>query len=147
MSNFNNQYNERNTHCWGCRRHLNSKDHEICPLCGWIICPDCGACKQHCNHEKIRKLEKRGFDINGLHKNGTQYDDNGADCTGRHKDYDFYVGKRVVYPSLYGKGTIKDCYFKEGFLRVTVMFDNKKSICDLVIDTALQKEIIKYTDD
>ena len=43
------------------------------------------------------------------------YDDNGVDRKGIHRDYKLYVGKRVIYPSLYGKGTIKDCYFKDSF--------------------------------
>jgi hypothetical protein len=34
----------RITHCWRCKTHLNSSRHEECPACGWIICPECGAC-------------------------------------------------------------------------------------------------------
>ena len=146
MNNVNNQYLQRNTHCWGCRRHLSSNIQNTCPYCGWIICPDCDTCAPHCNRKQIQKLEKNGFDKNGVHKNGTIYDDNGVDCNGIHKDYKLYVGKRVIYPSLYGKGIIKDCYFKDGFLRVEIMFDNKKSVRDLAIEVALQREIIKYID-
>lgn len=146
MNDFNNQHNVRDTHCWSCHRRLNSDFQASCLYCGWIICPDCDTCAPHCNRKKIQGLAKRGFDITGLHENGTKYDDNGVDCNGQHKDYEFYVGKRVIYPSLYGKGTIKDCYFKEGFLRVAITFDNKKSICDLAIEPALQKRIIKYID-
>lgn len=145
MSN-NNQDNERNTHCWGwgCHRRLSSKYQDICPYCGWIICPDCDTCAPHCNRNQIQELERKGFDRNGVHKNGTLFDDNGVDCNGVHKDREFYVGKRVIYPSLYGKGKIKDCYFKDGFLRVEIIFDNKKTIRDLAIEIALRKGIIKY---
>ena len=135
------------THCWGCYRPLSSFFHERCPLCGWIICPNCDACSPRCNRAKIKRLHKKGFDINGLHKNGTRYDDNGVDCNGKHKDHKFYVGKRVVYPSLYGKGTIKDCYFKNGSLKVAIVFDNQKSIKDLSIISMLEKGVIKYIDD
>ena len=33
----------RITHCWRCKRHLDSRGFFICKTCGWIIC-DCGAC-------------------------------------------------------------------------------------------------------
>jgi len=39
----------RVTNCWGCDKlDLNSSIDEICPECGWIICPDCNKCKPEC---------------------------------------------------------------------------------------------------
>ena len=146
MNNIENQKFQRDANCWGCRKHLNSKFQEVCPYCGWIICPDCDTCAPHCNRKKIQKLQKNGFDINGIHKNGTRYDDNGLDCNGKHKDYELYINRQVVYPALYGKGTITDCYFKEGFLRVKISFDNKKSISGVAICSAIEKGIIKFID-
>lgn len=34
----------RDTHCWNCKTGLNSEQHSKCNVCGWMICPDCGAC-------------------------------------------------------------------------------------------------------
>jgi hypothetical protein len=34
----------RRTHCFGCKRALNSRFHSLCPVCRWIRCPSCGAC-------------------------------------------------------------------------------------------------------
>lgn len=34
---------QRITHCWNCRHHLNNYDHPECLGCGWILC-SCGAC-------------------------------------------------------------------------------------------------------
>jgi len=33
----------RCTHCFSCKTTLNSRDFDVCPDCGWIVC-DCGAC-------------------------------------------------------------------------------------------------------
>lgn len=36
-------------HCWGdtCgHRPLNSRDHDTCEVCGWLICPDCDGCEE-----------------------------------------------------------------------------------------------------
>ena len=40
----------RESVCWECRTAVdNSEDYE-CLACRWIICSNCGACKQHgCN--------------------------------------------------------------------------------------------------
>lgn len=35
---------ERKNNCWSCKRAVFSKYHEICNACGWIVCPNCGAC-------------------------------------------------------------------------------------------------------
>jgi hypothetical protein len=34
----------RVTHCYACKRHLDGEVHPECRGCGWIMCPDCGAC-------------------------------------------------------------------------------------------------------
>jgi hypothetical protein len=34
-------------HCWKCKSELNSNEHETCQDCHWLICPDCGACKEN----------------------------------------------------------------------------------------------------
>ncbi len=35
-------------HCWNkeCHTPLNSSEHHTCPVCFWVLCPACGACKQ-----------------------------------------------------------------------------------------------------
>lgn len=43
--------NRRVTHCYKCQQSLDSLYMEICPKCGWIICPHCGACG--CGYSKI----------------------------------------------------------------------------------------------
>ena len=35
--------NQRVTHCYACRKHLDSVDFSICSKCSWIRCA-CGAC-------------------------------------------------------------------------------------------------------
>jgi hypothetical protein len=37
-----------NRHCWNsaCRTTLNSSQHNTCPVCFWVVCPECGVCKQ-----------------------------------------------------------------------------------------------------
>lgn len=34
----------RVTHCYNCKRGLDSRQHAKCSRCGWITCPGCGAC-------------------------------------------------------------------------------------------------------
>lgn len=34
----------RTAYCKGCGEPLDSRFDEICPKCGWIICPSCGDC-------------------------------------------------------------------------------------------------------
>ena len=31
-------------YCFKCGEKFNVKDAEICPKCGWLKCPNCGAC-------------------------------------------------------------------------------------------------------
>lgn len=38
-------------HCWSCKRALDSDVDQKCETCGWMICPDCGACKQGCERK------------------------------------------------------------------------------------------------
>ena len=38
----------RYTHCWSCKRNINSVDDPTCEECGWIICGTCGACSGAC---------------------------------------------------------------------------------------------------
>lgn len=147
MHNFSNEYGIRETGCWRCRRMLSSNYQKSCPICGWLICPDCLSCSPKCKHKQAQEAIENPFDANGLHKNGTRYDENGVDCNGKHKDYELYVGKRVNYSAIYGKGTISDCYFNNGSLRVSILFDSKKTIRDLAIVSALEKEIVEYIDD
>jgi hypothetical protein len=40
----------RFTHCYGCKRDLNSIDFSLCDLCRWIRC-ECGACG--CNYQRF----------------------------------------------------------------------------------------------
>ena len=35
----------RETVCWSCGQSVNDVQHKVCPACGWIICPACGACR------------------------------------------------------------------------------------------------------
>ncbi len=30
--------------CWNCGIKLDSSIHKTCKTCGWVICPECGAC-------------------------------------------------------------------------------------------------------
>jgi hypothetical protein len=39
--------NCRSTHCYSCKRNLNSGSHSQCGNCGWLTCPNCGACGCH----------------------------------------------------------------------------------------------------
>ena len=32
--------------CWKCRHTIDSETDERCEICGWYICPECGACHQ-----------------------------------------------------------------------------------------------------
>jgi hypothetical protein len=34
----------RSTRCYGCKSSLNNFLHLECSACGWIMCPNCGAC-------------------------------------------------------------------------------------------------------
>ncbi len=36
----------RETYCWDCKQPISNADAPECPACGWIICPNCGACRQ-----------------------------------------------------------------------------------------------------
>ena len=40
----------RFTHCYGCKRDLNSIDFRLCDACRWIQC-ECGACG--CNYQRL----------------------------------------------------------------------------------------------
>jgi hypothetical protein len=35
-------------HCWnsGCHSNVDSEIHKTCSSCGWVICPNCGVCKE-----------------------------------------------------------------------------------------------------
>ena len=37
----------RVTHCWKCKKTVDSGRHHKCEICGWIICR-CGACEMNC---------------------------------------------------------------------------------------------------
>jgi hypothetical protein len=37
----------RISHCWKCKKTVDSEDHNKCGICGWIICP-CGSCEMNC---------------------------------------------------------------------------------------------------
>jgi hypothetical protein len=34
----------RASHCYRCKTPVDSQWHAMCPACGWISCPQCGAC-------------------------------------------------------------------------------------------------------
>lgn len=36
----------RESYCWECKKYINNTSAPECPVCGWIICPSCGACRQ-----------------------------------------------------------------------------------------------------
>lgn len=38
----------RTPHCWVCWTDLDNAIDEECAFCGWIICPQCGACDPNC---------------------------------------------------------------------------------------------------
>jgi hypothetical protein len=40
----------RFTHCYSCKRNLNSIEFQLCDACGWIRC-ECGACG--CDYEAV----------------------------------------------------------------------------------------------
>ena len=35
------------SHCWRCKKEINSQNNLRCPICGWYIC-SCGKCKPNC---------------------------------------------------------------------------------------------------
>ena len=39
--------NYRATGCWSCHHPINSYENPKCPICGWTICPVCGACREY----------------------------------------------------------------------------------------------------
>jgi len=39
----------RQNHCWNCGTHLSADIDEACSECGWMICPQCGACDSECS--------------------------------------------------------------------------------------------------
>lgn len=41
-----NYFNYRESYCWDCKQPISNADSPTCPVCGWIICPNCGACRQ-----------------------------------------------------------------------------------------------------
>lgn len=44
----------RDNVCWECKNTVDNKYDYECSACGWIICSNCGACKQHgCIERKI----------------------------------------------------------------------------------------------
>jgi len=32
-------------YCFNCGYKFSVKDAKVCPKCGWLICPNCGACR------------------------------------------------------------------------------------------------------
>lgn len=43
------QPQRRITGCWKCGENpLDNWVHDRCPVCGWVICPVCGACRPEC---------------------------------------------------------------------------------------------------
>lgn len=47
-------YKKRNrvTHCHSCKTNLTSLSEKECSNCGWLICPNCGACEYSCSKSK-----------------------------------------------------------------------------------------------
>ena len=152
---------EYNSVCWRCKTKISSYTDVRCPRCGWYFCPHCGACAPDCadyddfgynalgyNRRGYDRdgYNMRGFDKNGIHKNGTPYDDDGVDVKGRfeHQKENEYLNKRIDYKKLYGKGTITSCYYKDKYVRVRIEFDNGKTIEDVAIKPALEKEIVVF---
>lgn len=143
--------------CWRCKTKITSYSDKKCNKCGWFCCPNCGACDPNCgryNKDGYDKdgynkygydkqgYDRKGFDKNKIHKNGTFYDDNDFDFEGAYKYQDRLLNRRIEYKKIYGKGTIKDCYFKEGYLRVIVAFDNGKIVTDISIIPAIRKGLV-----
>jgi ferredoxin len=48
----------RVSHCWKCKKTVDSEQHNKCGTCGWIICR-CGACEKNCPvGEGARSIEE-----------------------------------------------------------------------------------------
>lgn len=55
VENFLKFYTQPTVHCFNCGKKFDVTAAEICPKCGWFICPHCGACG--CNlGEEARKV-------------------------------------------------------------------------------------------
>ena len=38
-------YNDPHVYCFNCGRKFKSTEAELCPICGWMKCPDCKKCR------------------------------------------------------------------------------------------------------
>lgn len=61
----------RTSHCWACGTDLDNATHDECAFCGWIMCPQCGACNPNCtlSHKTGRDAELRRIVRDYLLKN------------------------------------------------------------------------------
>jgi hypothetical protein len=52
----------RITHCYNCHTSLNNRNHKECESCGWIACPICMSCSQHCETKYKSTLDQDDYD-------------------------------------------------------------------------------------
>ena len=45
VENFFRFFSDPWVYCFKCGERFNSSDAELCPKCGWMICPHCGTCR------------------------------------------------------------------------------------------------------
>ena len=79
-------YKKYLNHCWSCKHQITSNTAIRCRICGWYICPLCGACSKDCPHYDSEGYDQYDFNRNKIHRNGTKYDNEGFDADGMGKD-------------------------------------------------------------
>lgn len=114
---------EHETWCWGCKKHISSQTAQRCQVCGWYICPICGACGHHCagvdsdGYDRYgfnqKGWNRRGFNRKGIHKNGTRFDSQGYDKNGY--DANGFDEEGYNYKGYDSTGHTKDGYDIMGY--------------------------------
>ena len=51
IQNFLRFFNKPEVYCFKCGEKFSSDDAELCPKCGWMICPKCKVCRCGLNEE------------------------------------------------------------------------------------------------
>lgn len=49
--------------CWSCHRSFERTETVNCSVCGWDICPHCGACKVGCFHSRAKAQSQDGSEL------------------------------------------------------------------------------------
>ena len=45
VENFLRFFTDPHIYCFKCGEKFNSSDAELCPKCGWLVCPKCNVCR------------------------------------------------------------------------------------------------------